>query len=145
MSKPPFIRKFRIPIYSDRIWVVVHPSISRAIDYVEDLIPASIGNTGGGVRALTFTYKDDKSVNRTILFFNPNPKPGLVAHEVKHVINFVFGWSGVRLSTTNDESECYLLEWMTNKVHSILDQAKNEFPRRKRGKKEQSETLITNS
>lgn len=143
MSKTPFIRKFRIPVYTDRVWVVVHPSIAVAVDYIEDLIDHSIEHNNA--EALTFTYKDANSAKRTIIFFKPNPKPGLIAHEVKHAINFVFSWSGIRLSTTNDEHECYLLEWMINKVHSILNQAKTSFPRktrRKKGTLEQSETLI---
>lgn len=142
MSKLPIIRKFRLPIYSDRIWVVVHPSIRKAIDHVEDQIDQTILKSPNNADALCFTYKDTNGTNRTILFFKPTVNPGVIAHEAKHAINFIFAWSGVRLSIDNDEPECYLLEYLVNKIHSILSQAKPYFQPKKTHAFRQEEKIL---
>lgn len=41
---------------------------------------------------------------------------GIAAHEAKHALNALFNGIGQKLETVNDEAECYLLEWMVNKI-----------------------------
>ena len=45
---------------------------------------------------------------------------GVIAHECKHMVNFIFISRGIELDLNNDEPECYLLEWLINKIHSII-------------------------
>ena len=46
--------------------------------------------------------------------------PGRVAHEVKHVVNFIFAYVGYELAVDNDEVECYLLEWLVDEVYKLI-------------------------
>lgn len=42
-----------------------------------------------------------------------NPcKVSILAHEIKHAINFMLEDIGIKLDTYNDELECYLLEYV---------------------------------
>jgi len=47
-------------------------------------------------------------------------KLGTLVHECKHIVNFIFKARGVDLDIINDESECYLLGFIVDKVHNIL-------------------------
>ena len=60
---------------------------------------------------------DEKQRHRVMLFLKPTAKPGEIAHECKHAVNVIFSYRGVRLSLTNDEPECYFLDWMVTTVH----------------------------
>lgn len=118
-----YIRKLRVPVYNTSLWIVVSPSLIRSIDYVEDLIDIPIlkEEDKKSARAFTFGYTNHKGAQRFILFLRPRSKPGEVGHEVKHLINIIFNWNGVKLSTTNDESECYYLETLLDKVHNTVN------------------------
>ncbi len=45
---------------------------------------------------------------------------GGVAHECKHLVNFIFIKLGMALDVENDEHECYLLDWLVTQVLSII-------------------------
>ncbi len=45
---------------------------------------------------------------------------GGVAHECKHLVNFIFIKLGMALDLENDEHECYLLDWLITQVLSII-------------------------
>lgn len=122
MSDKVSITKLSVPTYKTQIWIVVSKSIHDGVDAVEDKITVKIAdyNTIKTMAALTFRYETDSGAPRIIIFFKPNTSPGIIAHECKHAINFVFAWVGVKLSTVNDESECYMLGWLVDKAHSAI-------------------------
>lgn len=124
----PVIKKFRAPLYGTPVWVVVSTSIPKAIDYVEDIVDFKLHEEENriGTDAYTVAFTSEKGKQIIFLFFKPSAKPGLIAHEVKHAINMLFSWRGVRLSVNNDEHECYYLETMIDKIHRILQQFKTK-------------------
>lgn len=118
------ITKTRVPIYRSSLWIVLSNNIAASIDHVEDLIWAKIEDKPSTVRALAYSYQQDNGSRRFILFLRPSSKPGEIVHEIKHIVNMIFAWHGVKLSVTNDESECYFLERITNTVFSSISRYK---------------------
>lgn len=104
------------------MWIVVSPSISSSIDCVEDMMDHKVINPEwkGTIRAYTYGYLSSDNIQRIILFLRPTSKPGEIAHEIKHAINIIFSWNGIKLSTSNDESECYYLENLVDKTHNAI-------------------------
>lgn len=121
------ITKIKAPVYNTPVWIVISQSFYAAIDKVEDLIDKKIAedNYIKGLHALTYIYYDHKGSPRIIFFFKPNSRPGLIAHESKHAVNAIFAYNGVRLSVSNDESECYYLDWLVERCHNALHRFKN--------------------
>ena len=128
MSYTPSIYKFKAPLYKTQVWVVVGSSVGKSIDYVEDLIDFKIHSdeNRSSTRAYTYSYVAENHKQRALLFFKEGAKAGEIAHEVKHLINILFSWYGVKLSTANDEHECYYLEQIIDKVHYYMDKHKKK-------------------
>lgn len=113
-----------MPAYNTRLWIVVSNSITRSVDVIEDLVDYKVMSKADrrSVRAYVHAIEDPNGVYHVIIFVNHNSGPGEVAHEAKHALNLIFKWHGVFLSTHNDESECYHLEWIVNRVHNSIKQ-----------------------
>jgi len=47
--------------------------------------------------------------------------PGIIAHEAKHLVNNIFIEIGHTLDCYNDEPEAYLLGWIVNRIHELLN------------------------
>jgi len=64
----------------------------------------------------------NSEANKFTLFFRNDMKIkiGCIAHECKHMVNIIFRERGVELDIENDETECYLLEWLVDKIYSII-------------------------
>lgn len=117
-----YIKKVRIPTYGGRLWIIINPSIKHAIDKLEDITSESIHmKDQRGYEAYAYSGLDEKHRHRVMLFLKPNAKPGEIAHECKHAVNVIFSYRGVRLSLTNDEPECYFLDWMVTTAHKAID------------------------
>lgn len=122
----PLVIKFKAPLYRTPIWIIVHRSIPKAIDFIEDIVDYSLANKRGRSSLLAYavSLEDAQGCQRSLLFIRPSSKPGEIAHECKHLINQIFGWYGVKLSLSKDEHECYYLEWLVDKVHYVISKYK---------------------
>lgn len=47
--------------------------------------------------------------------------PGCVAHESIHAANYIFSIIGAEVDIYNDETYCYLVEWIVNQVDKFLN------------------------
>lgn len=47
---------------------------------------------------------------------------GIIAHEVVHLVNYIFKDRGVELDVDNDEPQAYLTGWLYNKIDNFLNQ-----------------------
>lgn len=114
------IRKFRAPVYNSRVWIVVAKNIPVAIDKLEDMthFPILKKEESGQIEVYTFSYWDERVY--TFIFVHPKAAPGSIAHEAKHAVNHIFGYHGVKLSTSNDEHECYYLDMFVEKIHLAI-------------------------
>lgn len=123
-------RTFKLPVFGASIWVIVSNTLQTGIEYARDRTSEIIAKDEEikHLRAYTYAYENEQNVRKYILFLNPYASAGEIAHEVKHLINILFLWHGYKLSTSNDEMECYYLEIIINKVHNILKKYKKFFP-----------------
>lgn len=114
--------KFRLPVFKAVVWVIIGKTLEKAIDYAEDMISKVLvkPETKKYLRAYTYAYETEDHKRRYILCFKFTASPGEIAHEVKHLINILFNWHGYKLSTTNDEMECYYLEEIVDKVYKLI-------------------------
>lgn len=126
------ITKTRVPVYRSALWIVVSNSVIASIDHLEDLTSFKMhpSRDRNSTQAYTYAAVDDKGRKHYFLFLRPTCKPGELVHEIKHVVNLIFLWHGVRLSTTNDESECYYLERITNKVFDAISKYKKTYKKK---------------
>ena len=46
---------------------------------------------------------------------------GDIAHEAKHLVNKIYLSHGCLLDEDNDEPECYLLGWITNRINEFIN------------------------
>lgn len=122
------IKKTRLQTYRSKFWVVVCPSISYAVDKIEDITHAKITTEDmGSVRAYAYSYTDQRGARAFFLFLRPTSKPGEIAHESKHLVNFIFSYFGVKLSLSNDEPEAYFLERIVDTAHLAIKQYKKLY------------------
>lgn len=58
------------------------------------------------------------------IFFHNNVTPGIIAHEAKHYVNFV--WAQIRgeLSLEQDEFEAYFLGYSVDLIHKFIKENK---------------------
>lgn len=122
------IHKFRAPVYRNPIWIIVSDNIEKSFDVVEDMLHFRIVKDADRklIDAYTYAYSDSSTFGRIFIFFHYNVRIGRMVHEVKHAINLIFQYSGVRLSLTNDEHECYYLETITDKVENAIKDYKKK-------------------
>lgn len=123
------IRKLRIPIYRSSLWIIICPSLAKAVDQVEDEVNTKVGHVDGmhSIRAYTYAGQMENGARRFMLFLTPGSKPGEIAHECKHLVNFIFQWHGVNLSLTNDEHECHYLETIVDYTHKAINHYKKLY------------------
>jgi hypothetical protein len=115
------IRKYRVPAYRTRLWVVIGNTVAEGIEHVEDLVDHRIHSKGTrSTRAYMYAFEDHEGKYQVMCFYRKTAKPGEIAHEAKHALNIVFRWHGVALSISNDEPECYYLEWLVDRVHQTI-------------------------
>lgn len=129
------IKKYKIPTFNYRLQVIISPSLQQAINLVEDKTHIKIGlEQVGSVKAFAYFYQDDSNRAVFMLFLRPSSRAGEVAHEAKHLVNFIFQYAGVKLSLTNDESECYFLERIVDMAHNTINQYKKLYIKPKKDK-----------
>lgn len=123
------IKKLKVPTYGGSVWVIINPSVKNAIEKVEDMTSEKIRHKVHNNGYLGYMYSgiDERNKHRVMIFLKPNATPGEVAHECKHAVNIIFSYRGIKLSLSNDEPECYLLDWMVTSVHKALKEYSKEL------------------
>ena len=106
-------KKYKIPIYGGDITLVFFNKDSEN-DIIEKY----------GVTDLKYydavTLKQNSYKEFVILFYEERLTPGIIAHESKHLLNYIFKYNGLQLDLDNDEAECYFLSWIVNRVHETI-------------------------
>lgn len=108
--------KVKIPIYGG----VLHIHICDTFDPVKKHLKIDHENIGC-FDACYFKVDEEDLDYHVWIGLN---KPGVIAHEAKHVVNAIFVDICAELDPRNDEPECYLLEWVVEKIHDVIDRDK---------------------
>lgn len=129
MPNQLLIKKIKVPVYKTNVWLIICDNIKNAIEAVEDQLDERIATpaTKRSALAYTYGYEDHKGTKKILIFLKHNASPGVIAHEIKHSINIIFSWHGVRLSLVNDEPECYYLSDFVDTTHRVIESYKKKY------------------
>jgi hypothetical protein len=99
-----------IPIYCGKITIVLDKDLS----YVEKKYKtASLKNFGA------VTLKDESKYRNYVVAFE-YISGSIIAHEVVHLINYIYLDCGIELDRANDENQAYLTGWLFNEIETFL-------------------------
>ena len=108
-KKEGYVKKIEVPLYGG--YFHIH------IDQTE-LLEKKYGLKWiSEYDAIAFT----RGHHHHVCFESKDITPGIIAHECKHALNDIFRYSGVKLDIDNDETECYLLGWLVNRVQEFIN------------------------
>jgi len=60
-----------------------------------------------------------------VTFQQTNLHPALIIHEVVHIVNRIFEFKGVKLDTSNDETQAYLTEYIFNEIWKRINKCQS--------------------
>ena len=103
-------KTIEIPIYRAKLTIVYDKDLS----YIEKKYKtASLLNYGA------VTLKDENEFKHYVVAFECYDN-SLIAHEIVHIINYLYLDIGIELDTHNDESQAYLTGWLFNEIEKFL-------------------------
>lgn len=107
-------RTFKIPIYQATVTVILDKDLS----YVEKKYnTVSLSNYGA------VTMRNDNHFKKYVLAFEYSDG-SIIAHEIVHLINYLYLDCGIELDRVNDEHQAYLSGWLFKKIENILKSKK---------------------
>lgn len=98
-----------IPIFSSKLTIIYDKDLS----YVErEFKTGSLSNYG----AVTLKHQDYG--HYVVAFESKNNS--LIAHEIVHIINYIFLDIGIELDRKNDETQAYLTGWLFEEIEKFI-------------------------
>lgn len=118
------MKKKNVPIYRGQLMLIVDNDPEK----IRKHIP-SFNRTKESLYAHTWMFghgKDGRQTFCIILNFNASRPiyPGVIAHEVEHVKNMIFAERGAETNPNDDETQAYLVEWITDEIYAWLKEMK---------------------
>lgn len=123
-----FRKKHKIPIFFGDLIVFINNNFKAVSDKYKLELPEEY-HSGFDALVNQFYTKNGCPVYYVIL--DETIKDGTIVHESKHIVNRIFKDRGIELDLDNDETECYLLEWVfqTIKNDYLKFKSLNDIPR----------------
>ena len=103
-------RTIKIPIYTGELVIVLDKDLS----YVQNKYKTKDLRGYGAV-----TIKDENK-NRSYVVAFEGVDCGLIAHEVVHLVNYIFLDCGQELDRVNDEAQAYLTGWLFEEIYNFI-------------------------
>ncbi|CAL67404.1 hypothetical protein [Christiangramia forsetii] len=114
-------KKHKTPLYGTEFTIVVYNNNKEFEDKFKDWeFDQNIESFDGAVFKRKEMYYIVFSAEK-----KGYPTPGIIAHESKHLVNNIFIDICHNLDLYNDEPEAYLLGWIVNRVHEVLNKVNN--------------------
>lgn len=70
--------------------------------------------------SLTWTTEDKNGFNEYFIAVQKETDNATIAHEVVHIVNYIFINNGILLDRHNDEPQAYLTGWVFNEIEKFL-------------------------
>lgn len=99
-----------IPIYNSKLTIIYDKDLS----YVEQKYKTKSLKDYGAV-----TLKDESKYRHYVVGFEYNTG-SIIAHEIVHIINYIYLDCGIELDRVNDESTAYLTGWLFEEINKFL-------------------------
>lgn len=103
-------KKIKIPIYGGTLTIV----IDKDLKYVSDKYKTGSLENFGAV-----TLKDESKFKHYVVAFEYSDG-SIIAHEIVHVINYIFIDVGIQLDRQNDENQAYLTGWLFTEIEKFI-------------------------
>lgn len=121
------IDEIEVPLYKGTLVVVCCNNSAVVKNRFPDL------DIDAEIFAHTYTGGNWNGKNARIVLLNPlsqvaNLNSGVIAHEAYHVVSGIMSHVGVYPSFDNDEPMAYLIEWVVNNIHRVVDRFYDEHP-----------------
>lgn len=105
-------KKIKIPIYQGTLIIIETDDLSEVSNKY---------NTPDLSKYGAVTLKDENEYRHYIVAFESDSfSNSLIAHEVVHLINYIFLDCGVELDRVNDEPQAYLTGWLFKKIEKFF-------------------------
>lgn len=114
------IREIPIPIYFDKIKVVICKKLSKGVKALK----LDLGDWNPDQYDAFVHYPNTKKALKYIVFIKPNSCSSVIAHEACHIVNKIFKDRQIYLDPINDESQCYLLGWVVKQITDTKEKHK---------------------
>jgi hypothetical protein len=101
-----------IPIYRAKLTIIFDYDLS----FVEKKYKTKSLKDFGAV-----TIKDDSKHRHYVVAFEYSDG-SIIAHEIVHIINYIFLDCGIELDRVNDENQAYLTGWLFDEIDKFLNQ-----------------------
>lgn len=100
-----------VPIYNCKVTVI----LDKDLKYVQDLYKTKdLSNYG----AVTMRVPD-RFCEYVIAFEYSEPQ--IIAHEVVHLVNYIYQDRCIELDLKNDEPQAYLTGWLVEQINNIIN------------------------
>lgn len=104
-------KTIHIPIYRGKLTIIFDKDLS----YAEKKYKTSSLKNFGAV-----TIKDESKYRNYVVAFEYS-SGSIIAHEVVHIVNYIYLDCGVELDRVNDENQAYLTGWLFDEIDSFLN------------------------
>lgn len=104
------IKTINIPIYQAKVTVILDKDLS----YVEKKYKTDSLKDFGAV-----TLKEESKYRSYVIAFE-YLSGGIIAHEIVHLINYLYLDCGIELDLKNDENQAYLTGWLFDTIYNLL-------------------------
>lgn len=100
-----------IPIYCGKLTIILDTDLS----YVEKKYKTKSLKDFGAV-----TLKDEFKYRNYVVAFEYS-SGSIIAHEIVHIINYIYFDCGIELDRINDENQAYLTGWLFAEIDKFLN------------------------
>lgn len=104
------IKTIEIPIYFCKLTMIIDKDLS----YVEKKYKTNSLKDFGAV-----TLKDENKYRHYVVAFE-NYNKSTIAHEIVHIVNYIYIDSTMELDRFNDEPQAYLTGWLFEKIDNFI-------------------------
>lgn len=100
-----------IPIYCSKLTIILDTDLS----YAEKKYKKKSLKDFGAV-----TFKDKSKYRNYVVAFEYS-SGSIIAHEIVHIINYIYIDCGIKLDRKNDEHQAYLTGWLFDEIDKFLN------------------------
>lgn len=105
--------KIKIPIYFGKLVIL------RAKNFKE--IESKFGfDSTNSYASFTFKRVKKNGAARYYIALKKNTSNSVIAHEVVHLVNYIFDHNGIELDLKNDEAQAYLTGWIFEQISKYI-------------------------
>lgn len=105
------IKKLDIPIFQSKLIIILDKDLS----YVEKKYKTPSLEKYGAV-----TLRDNNNYRNYVVAFEYS-SGSIIAHEIVHIVNYIYSDCGIELDRSNDENQAYLTGWLFREIDNFLN------------------------